>query len=156
DELPGLGVVGRDVAANAILTATHADQYTSLHDARRLRDGECLALITGHHAPQRLAAPRIERHQSAIERAEVDLALPGGHSAVDHVAACLDTILARDFGVVGPEQLAGRRVICFHHAPRGRDVHYAVDDQRRSLLPAISIEIGIPGQAELLRVVRVD
>src|SRR5262249_51961408 len=43
-----------------------------------------------------------------------------------------------------------------HQAPRGRRVQHAVDHQRRGFLSAIGIEVGIPGEAELLRVVGRD
>ena len=113
-----------------------------------------LALVAGHDAPHRLARRRVERHQPAVEGADVDLAVPGRDSATDHVAAALDAELARHLRIVGPEQLAGRGVVRLDHAPRGRDVHHAVDDQRSRLLAAIGIEVREPRKAELLRVVR--
>jgi hypothetical protein len=99
---------------------------------------------------------RIERTSRAVEGADVDLAVPRSDAAADHVAAALDSELARHLRIVGPEQLAGRGVVGLDQAPRGRHVHDAVDDQRRRLLSTIGVEVGKPGKAELLRIVRRD
>src|SRR6185295_11668301 len=125
-ELAGLGVVRGDVAADAVFTAAHADDDASLHHARRPRDGKVL-VVAGDHAPRGLAGFRVERHQAAVERADVDLPFPCGDTAVDDVAAALHATLARDLWIVGPEQLAARRVVRLDHAPRGRYIHHAVD-----------------------------
>ena len=113
-----------------------------------------LALVAGDHAPHRLAGARVERDQASIERADVDLAFPGRDAAADDVAAALHAELARHFRIVGPDELAGRGVVRLDHAPRGRDVHHAIDDERRRLLSTIGVEVRIPREAELLRIVR--
>ena len=36
------------------------------------------------------------------------------------------------------------------HAPSRGDVHHPVDDKRRRFLAAVGVEVGVPGEAELL------
>src|SRR5690606_32468187 len=74
---------------------------------------------------------------------------PGGHPAVDHVAAGLGRDFARHFRIVLPQRLAGCPVVGLHFAPGGGDVDRAVDDERRSFLAARGVEVGEPDEAEL-------
>ena len=87
-ELAGLGVVGGDVAAHAVLAAAVADQHLALHDARRAGDAVGLGAVDRVCTSQTLRAGlRVERDEPAVERADVDRALPDRDAAVDHVAA---------------------------------------------------------------------
>src|SRR5260370_37085149 len=110
-------------------------------------DGEGLTLIAGDHAPDRLAAARIQRNQPAVNRTDVDLSLPGRYATIDDVAAGFDSVFTRDFGVVRPEEFSTGRVVRLHHAPGGRHVHHTVDHQRGGLLSAIGIKVGVPREA---------
>jgi hypothetical protein len=136
--LAGLGVVGGDVAAHAELGAAIADQHLALDDARRPGDGVALlAVEDGVHAPGDLAGLGIERDQTAIEAADVDLALPHRDAAVDGVAAALTEVLAGNLGVEGPQSLAGARIERVDDAPGAGGVHHAVDDDGRGLVAGV-------------------
>src|SRR5262249_45011900 len=101
-ELAGLRIERGDVTADAVLAAAHADHDASLDHARRLSDREVF-LVAGLDTPHRLAGPRIDRDQPGIERRQIDPAVPGRNSAADDVAAALDTVFLRHFGVVRPD-----------------------------------------------------
>src|SRR5262249_39144571 len=102
-ERAGFGIIGGDIAAHAILPAAVADHDASLDDSRRLRDGVGLRWIDRHDGPDGLAGTRIERHQSAVEGGDEDLALPRGDTATDDVAAAPDAERAGHRRIVGPE-----------------------------------------------------
>ena len=152
-ELAGIGVIGRDIAAYAVLATAVADDDPTFDDARRHGDGVWLAWIDRHDAPDRLAGSRIERHQPAVKRADEYLALPRGDASIDHIAAALYPKCAWYRWIVGPQQRAGLGVVRLDHAPRRRDVQHAVDDERRRLLTAVGVEVGVPGEPKLLHVV---
>ncbi len=77
-------------------------------------------------------------------------------ATVDDIAAALHGVLARHFGVVGPQPLAAARVDGMHHAPRGGDVHDAVHHQRRGFDAAGRFEVVGPRKAQLAHVAGVD
>ncbi len=110
----------------------------------------------GVFLPNFLATCRIDRDQPAIEGADKDFSLVERDATVDDVAASLVADLARDFGVIGPDFLARAYVDCVHHAPRRRDIHDAVDDERRRLDATHRFEIVGPREAEILHVVGID
>src|SRR5690606_26267364 len=108
DELAGLRVVRGDVTAHAVFGAAVADEHTALHDAGRPGDRigqvareERVDLPDGH------AGRGIERDEAAVERADVDLAVPRRDAAIHDVAARAAAPLARHLRVVHPEPLAG-------------------------------------------------
>src|SRR3989475_4460149 len=69
----GLGVIGRDIAAHAVLGAAVADQHLALDDARRARDGVRVGAVDdGVLLPDLLARGRVQRHQAAIEGSHID------------------------------------------------------------------------------------
>ena len=155
--LARFGVVGRDVAAHAILRATVADHHVALEDARRAGDGVGACVVDERIRPSS-ARPgrRVERDQPAIEGADEDLALVERDAAVDDIAAGPVAQLARHLRVVGPQALARARIDRMDDAPRGRDIHDAVDNERRGLDAAGGFEVVGPFQAESLDVVGGD
>ena len=109
------------------------------------------------HLPDRLAGGGVERHQSAIQRAQVQPALPGGQAAIDHVTAGIDAGMPRHLGVIAPFQRAGRGIQREHAAPGGRHIHHPIDDQRRRLLrPRIHRQIKMPGGLQARDIAGVD
>ncbi len=154
--LAGLRVVRGDVAAHAELGAAVADDDFALDDARRAGDGVCLRLIDGHHGPHFVAGRGVERDETAVERAEEQLAFVRSDAAIDGVAARLHAGFARHFRIVLPQQLAARGVDRLHLAPRAGGIQHAVDDQRRGFLAAMRVEVDEPREAELLDVAGVD
>ncbi len=155
-ELAGCRIVGRHVAAHAELGAAVADQHLAFDDTRRAGDRIGLAAVDGVDVPHGRAGRRIERNQPAVDRADIDLALPHRDPAVDDIAARIDRPAARHFGVVAPQRRARDGVERLDLAPRGRDVEDAVDHQRRGFLAALGVEVRIPCEAELADVLRRD
>ena len=153
----GLGVIGRDIAAHAVLGAAVADQHLALDDARRARDGVRVGAVDdGVLLPDLLARGRVQRHQAAIEGAHIHLALVDRHAPVDHVAAALEAVGAVHAGVVAPQALAGAYVHRMHHAPAGGDVHDSIDHHGRGLHAARGFQVIRPDQAQPLHIGRVQ
>ena len=137
-ELARVGVVCGEVAAHAVLAAAIADQHLALHDAWRAGDAVGLGAIDGVHFPALGAGLRIQRHEPAVDRADVHRALPDGDSAVDRVAAQVAAPVTRHFRVELPQLAARLRIERPHHAPGARRVHRAVHDDRARLQAAQS------------------
>ena len=55
------------------------------------------------------------------------------------------------FGSYFQSSCAGGGVQRKNFAPRGGEIHHAVDDEWRGFLSAMRVEIEVPGQAELRR-----
>ena len=150
--LPRFGVIGREIAARDVLSASRADQHLALHDARRACDGHVGSLWDRHLVPHHLAGVSVQCNQTAIERADIDAALIDSDAAIDGIAAHINQLGARHFGIIFPELLAGGSIIGLHHRPCGRDVHDAVDNNWRGFLPARGIQIRRPFKTELIDV----
>ncbi len=98
----------------------------------------------------------IERDQPAIQRPNVNLSIPNRDAAIHHVATRVDVPLGRNLWVERPDARASCGIHGKHFAPRGRKVHHAIDNQRRRFLPAVGIEIDIPGQPESIHSLVID
>jgi hypothetical protein len=155
-QLAGLGIVGRHVAAHAVLRAAVADDDLPVRDARRAGDCVRLVLIDRRRLPCDLAARRIDRGQPSVEHTDVDTALVERGAAIDDVTAGDVVVLAMHFGVVLPQLLAGARVDRVGDAPRSGRIHHAVDDQRRRLEAAVRRGFELPRETELRDIAIVD
>ena len=82
----------------------------------------------------------------SVQRGDEDLPVPDGNAAVDRAAATVQAPVPRNFVIEIPELLSGARIERIHFAPRGGDVHHAVDDERRSFLAAGRVENELPGR----------
>src|SRR6185312_14463566 len=98
-ELTGLRVVGAEVAADTVFAAGLADQHLPVGHARGAGDRVVLALVDRQDRPGLLAGACVDCHQAAIERAEVDPAVPGGDAAIDDAAAHVADPLSRGPGI---------------------------------------------------------
>src|SRR5690606_2872753 len=85
-ELAGFGVIGGDITTVDVFGAGVADEHLAVGDARSAGDGVVATLVRGDGAPHFLAGGGVERNQAAVVGTDVDLAVPGSHTAVDHVA----------------------------------------------------------------------
>src|SRR6185437_16765815 len=101
-----LRVIGAEVAAHAVLTAGLADQHLPVGHARGAGDRVVLALVDRQYGPGLATGAGVNSHQAAIERAQVDLAVPGGDAAIDDPAAHVADPLSRGLGGVFPELFA--------------------------------------------------
>src|SRR5690349_10698288 len=86
----GLCVIRRDVSARTELGAALPDEHEALHDTRRAGDRIGLGAVDGIHLPHRLSGGRIDGDQAPIERADIDFAVPGRHTAIHDIAARVD------------------------------------------------------------------
>src|SRR4029077_8246250 len=103
EKLAGLGIIGRDIAAHAVLVTAVANDDPAFDDARRHRNGVRLARVDRHDAPDWLAGSRIECTQAAVKDADEYLSLPSGNASIDDITAAPHTQRARHRGIVGPE-----------------------------------------------------
>ena len=152
-KLAGLGVVSRDIAAHPVFGAAVADHNAPFDDPRGLGNGVGLARIDRHDVPDRRSGPSVERYQSAVESADENLSLPRRHAAADDIAAAPHPERTGHRGIIRPEKRTSLGVVRFDHAPRSRDVQDAVDNERCRFLTAVGVELGVPGETELFRVV---
>ena len=149
DQLPRLRVIGREVAADAVLGAAVPDQHRAFDHPRRTRDGVGLGLIDGDHRPDWRAGLRIERDQPAVEGADVHLPAPQRDAAVHHVATRRKASRAFDPRIVGPERCPGPGVEGKDLGPGGGRVEHTISHQRRSFLAAVGVELRTPCQTKL-------
>lgn len=99
---------------------------------------------------------RIERDESPIKGYDKDLAIPGRDAPIDHVTAAAHTERSRNLRIVGP-QLSPRLCIERHdQTPGCGEIHDTVDDEWRRFLIAVCVEIGIPGEAQVVGIVGRD
>ena len=153
----GLGVVGGDVAAHAVLGAAVADDHPAVGDARRAGDRVGMLVVgDGVFFPHLLAARRVEGDQPPVIGADEDLALVQGDAPVHDVTASPVALVARHLGIEGPDLLAGAGIDGVDDAPRRAHIHDAVDHDRGRLDAARRLEVVGPRQAEVLDVAGVD
>ncbi len=152
--LPVVGAESGHIAAHAQVRV--ADHHHAVEHARGSGDGIGLGLVEGLGGPHRLAVVGVQRDQPPVEGGDDDLALPGGQAARHRLAAGIAAPLARDLRIVGPQHLAGARVIGRGHVPGADVVDHAVDEQRRAFDATEGVELRVPGQAELADVLLVD
>ncbi len=156
ERLARVGVVGAHEAARAEVRAAVADHHLAVEHPRRAGDGVGLSLLEGLGGPDRPARAGAERDQPPVQGGDDDLALPGGQAPAHRLAAGVAAPFAGDLGVIGPKRLARARVVGGDDVPGADVVEHAVDEQGRALHAAIGVEVGVPGQAELADVGRVD
>ena len=156
DLLAVIRAVGGDVAAHAKLGAAIADDHIALDDTRRAGDRIGLGLVDRDLLPLLRARLRVERDETAINRADEYFALPDRNAAVHDIAAGGNTARLVDFRIELPEALASLGVVSVDHRPGGGDVHHAVDHDRRRFHAAIGVELRRPGEAEVFHVRRRD
>jgi len=149
DERSVVGVVRRDVPANAILGPAVSDHDVALHDPGGSRDRVRRPLIDGHDVPHRLTGVGVERDETSIERADEDLAFEDGDSPIDHIAAGEPAALPWNAGIVAPEALARSGVDRVGDAPRTGRVHHPIHDQRRSLDASSKLVVVPPDEPQL-------
>ena len=153
----GLGIVGRDIAADAVLGAAVADDHPAVGDAGRAGDGVGMAVVDdGVLFPDLLAGHRVEGDQPSVIGAHEDLAFVKRDAPVHDVAAASVAFLARHLGIEGPDALAGAGIDGMDDTPGSADIHDAVDDDRGRLDAARGIETVGPHQTEILDVSGVD
>ena len=154
--LAGLGVVGVDVAAHAVLGAAVADDHLALGDPGRAGDRVHRVFGDRHRRPRDLPGLGVEGDQPAVEGAGDHLAAVESGAAVHGVAAGLHRDGTRHFRIVDPQRFAGDRVEGVDHVPGAGRVHHAVDDQRRGLEAPLRVRLLDPGDAEPVDVAVVD
>src|SRR5690606_19061974 len=100
--------------------------------------------------PDFLPGLRIDGDEPAVQRAEVELAVPGRNAPRAGAAAGEAGPLGIDLRIVRPQLLAGCPVVGSDHVEHRGVVEDAVDHQRAGMDAAQGVEIGIPGHPELV------
>ena len=157
DLLARRGVVRGDVAPHAILGPAVADEHLTPRRPRCAGNG--IGALPVHERvdfPHERAGSRVESDQASVEAAHVHAALVDRDPAVDDVAARPPRPLAGHLGIVGPDLLTRNGIDGVHTAPRAREEHDAVDDDRRRLEAAVGAQVAVPGQPQFPDVLTVD
>ena len=150
---PSVELVRGDVAARIQLRAAVADHHDVARHLRRARYGVAARAIDDRvRLPQHVAVACVERIENAVDRRDVDPALPHRHAAVDLVAAGTARVLQISRRFEAPQQLARRGLERIDAARDARGVHHAVDHDRRRLHAAIRARREVPGKTEGLQV----
>ncbi len=156
DLAAGVGVISSEIAARIIFRAAVSDHDESVHDARRARDRVSAIAIDRVDVPDGFSGGGIELDETAVQRADIDRALPHRDAAIGNIAAGIAAPCARHLRIVSPELLAGFRIQRPNLAPRSRDIHYAVRHHGRAFEAARGIGAEFPRHAEVLHRVAVD
>ena len=96
------------------------------------------------------------REQAAIDRADIDLAVPRREAARRRATAGEPRPLCTDVRVIRPQLLARLAVVGRDDVVDADVVEHAVDDNRARLHTAHRLEIVVPGEAQLPDVAVVD
>ena len=123
-------VVGVDESADRVFAAAHAHDDLVLHHERRARQLVALHRVGHLHLPQHRAAPRVERDEHGVERADEQPVVEDRHAAVE--AVVLVRVLHRLLARVAPDLAAGLRVERRHgeRIAAARHVHDPVHHDR--------------------------
>ena len=151
---PVVGVERLDEAADAVFAAVGAEQDQALDGGRRHRFGIALLGIGDVLRPFDFAGLGVERDQLGVERRNIDLVAIDRDAAIVRAAA-----IGRDrthLVLVFPHLLARLGVERIDVVERGRDIHHAVDDDRRSLHRIENVGLEYPGDMQALDVARGD
>jgi hypothetical protein len=128
DLLARVGVIGAHESADAVFATIGADQHLVLDHSRSHRLAVAQLGIGNVGSPHHLAVLGIQSDQLGVERGEIDLVVENLDAAIVRPAA-----EGRDrphLVIVVPELLAGLGIKRVDMAERGRDEHYAIDDDR--------------------------
>src|SRR5260370_1222537 len=129
--LAGVRVVSIDETANAVLTATDANDDEILHGQRRERDAVALRVIESGHIPSDVPRFSVERDHMRIQRAQEYLVAKNGQAAI-HASAAGPNI-SRQRALILPDRPARARVQREGALVLTRAIQHAVDNQRRRL-----------------------
>ncbi len=130
-QLAVVGIERLDEPAHAVFAAVGSDQHLVVDDGRRHRFAVALLGIGDLRFPKHAASLRIERNQLGVKSSHENLAAGDRHAAVVRPAA--ERGDWTHLVLVVPELLASDRIDRINVVVRGRQVHHAVDDDRRGL-----------------------
>ena len=150
DFFSGLGVKRRDEAANAVFAAGHTHDHLIFHDQRRDGKGVALRVFGDLRLPDRPSALRVDGHDVRVERAH-EKRIAEHRQAAIHLAAAYRQVL-RQHIVIHPKHASGFRVERDGVVGRLREIHDAVDDERRGLECLQRLRLKHPFQLEVLYV----
>ena len=146
----GLGVERRDEAANAVFTAGHAHDHLVFHHQRRDGKGVALRVFGDLRLPDRPSALCVDGHDVRVKRAHEKRIAEDRQPAI-HLAAAYRQAL-RQHIVINPEHASGFGVERDGVVGRLREIHDAVDDERRGLECLQRLRLKHPFQLEVLHV----
>ena len=129
--------------------ARHPHEQVVLHQQRRVGRPIALAGVGDLDPPFHRAVRRVQRHQIAVGRRQVDQVLVDGDAAMPDVEGLVVRI------GVGP-QLASAARVDRPHVVRRRHVHHAVDEDRARLDLIVPPGLEDPGESQVLDVLGRD
>ena len=148
-QVAGLQVIGRNIAACVIVRAGIADHHDVARDLGRAAARIGAVLVDKSiDLPNDLAGLGVEPEEMAVERADIDHAVPHRDAAIDFVATGIAIELAVAMGIEIPDFLPRPGVERINPSVDPGRVQHAVDLDRRRLEPAIGLGVVIPSEAE--------
>ena len=131
DFIACLGIVSGDVTAHAELCAAVTDiNFTFCRSGCAGDAVVAFGIDDGVDFPDLLAAARVDGHQAAIQRADVDLTLVNSHASIDRSAAGASHEILWHHGIVAPLLDAGLGIHgMYNREGRGKE-HRIIDDNR--------------------------
>ena len=154
--ITGCRVIGRYIAANPQFGAAVTDDDFVFEDPGRTGDGIGQGLVNRDLAPHHLPGAGVQRLQTSIEHADIDLAVVYSDTAIDHITAALGRGLPGHTRVIDPELLATACVQRVDHRPGATDIHSSVDNDGGCLNPAGLFHFIDPPDAQVGQCVAVN
>ena len=94
--------------------------------------------------------------QVAVERTDIDAAIPHGHPAIDGVTARITPPLPVGFRVIGPDRLTGGCIERIHLTENAADIQRAIHDHGRGFKATARGQLVFPRKPQLLDIVGID
>ena len=148
--LAGLGFIGLQESANAVLTAGHPHNHLVLDCERGHGDRVAVPEFRQLHLPHQGTGLGVDRLQAGIQRAQEEKVVQDGQPSVDEAAAHAHFL--GDLVVVGPEDAPGPGIQGDHHVGRPGQVHDPVHHQGSRLEILERLRLINPLQLQVLNV----
>ena len=132
-----------------VLRTGVADDHHVFGNPRIACDRVRLRRVRRRHAPDRLSRLRVDRHQPAVQRTDIDLAPVQRDASIDDVTTDEEGARPRHGRVIRPADVSRLRIERVDDAPRPGGVDDAVLNERRRLEAARGAELPAPHQAQL-------
>ena len=155
-QFAGIGLAGLDLTDHAEFTAGVAGDDQAIHDERCCGVAVAFLVFGNLLVPHDRAGLAVQRHETRIQSAEIDIVAVNRGTAVHDVTTGQNAF--GKTGIVLPEFLAGGDVDRVHAAVGAGDVHGAVINDRLTFLPTLFLaaEAERPGGNEALHVLGVQ
>ena len=155
--LTGFGIIGSNITANAIFSATVTNKDLAISHPGRTGNSVIAATIRqGIDLPDFCTGCGIQSNQATVKAGHVDPAFIDRYAAVDHVTTGFARPRAGHFWVIGPDCLTGDGIQRVDPAPGRCQKHHVIHDDGGRLQRTIALHILKPGQTEVRNAVFID